>query len=442
MSPKMPMSKFQQQETTAKKSTKKPVGEPTTPAPVQNPDEMIEAMIDQQITDNAATEARIEADEQDYAEVTEAAALAETPAPVAELTYTPDDSQVPPDDPRIEPTFEPVAPPPDPVKKGKKSKALADNGSATGTIKAWADMTQAERDAELEKAHNAGVESLKHVKQAQAEKKAAAKAAKNANHVPAEPPPVKKGKASKATAAPATVERVGSSNNLPDVISNVGKALFDSRQFGITALGLRIEGDPTFEDWSSFGATMDIARRGLDWSGYDWARYGEEHYGESYVQWAEKTGLSDQTLYNRMNTLKRYTIDQRVYGVSISAHVEAASLDPVLRNGLLLEMQAGKIKNITELRARIQEIKKGVDEAAGAGDDKGSKGEGDDAGDDEEKVDTRTWVEAGTFEFIHVGDAIFEPMTDDAGELPAALKALLKSRTLNGSVRLTIMVAK
>jgi len=429
MSPKMPMSKFQQ---TVKKS-----GAPTPPVPVQDVDEMIA----QQIADNAATEARIEADEQDHAEVTEAAALAETTAPVAELTYTPDESQVPPDDPHIEPTFEPVAPPPEPVKKGKKSKVM-DNGSATGTIKQWADMTQAERDAELEKAHNAGVESLKHVKQAQAEKKAAAKATKNANHVPAEPTPapVKKGKGSKTPAAPTTVERVGS--NLPDTIANVGKALFDSRQFGITALGLRIEGDPTFDEWSSFGTTMDIARRGLDWSGYDWARYGEDHYGESYIQWAEKTGLADQTLYNRMNALKRYTIDQRVYGVSISAHVEAASLDPVIRNMVLQEMATGKIKNITELRARIQDIKRGVDEAAGdKGDDKGS-GEGNDTGDDEEKVDTRTWVEAGSFEFIHVGDAIFEPMTDDTGELPAALKALLKSKTLNGSVRLTIMVAK
>ncbi len=75
MSPKMPMSKFQQ---TVKKS-----GAPTPPVPVQDVDEMTDAMIDQQIADNAATEARIEADEQDHAEVTEAAALAETTAPVA-----------------------------------------------------------------------------------------------------------------------------------------------------------------------------------------------------------------------------------------------------------------------------------------------------------------------------------------------------------------------
>lgn len=433
MSPKMPMSKFQQKRAAE-----------SAPAPVA-------PIAEQPVINEQFNEAwREAADSGQLGEVIDtmiemdAARTAETPAPVAELTYTPDDSQVPPDDPRIEPTFEPVAPPPT---KGKKSKALKDNGSATSTIKQWADMTQAERDAELEKAHNAGVESLKKVKQATAEK---AKVKKNANHTPAEPPPpATKGKKSKANApidatAKTTVERDDSPNSsLPAVITNVGQALFDSKLFGITALGLRIEGDPTFEQWSEYGTTMDIARRGLDWSGYDWARYGEDHYGESYVQWADKTGLADQTLYNRMNALKRYTVAQRVYGVSISAHVEAASLDPVIRNTVLVEMQQGKLKNITELRTRIQQIKAGVDAAAGAGDDKGStKGEGDDAGDDEEKVDTRTWSEVGSFEFIHVGDAIFEPMTDDAGELPAALKALLKTNALKGSVRLTIMVSK
>ena len=322
----------------------------------------------------------------------------ETPATLPnELTYTNEESQALPDDPHIDPTFEPVAAPP--PAKGKKGKITVGDGKVQLPPSA------------------------------------------TTNVPPPEPPKGKakgKGKAKETPDQPkVTVERV--STNLPATLTNVATAIANNQNFTVTALGLRVEGAPSLEEWASYGQASGVMHNGLDWADYDWARYGEEHFGESYAQWLDSTGLAGQTLYNRMSALRKYTIDERVYGVSISAHVEVAGLDRVIRAGLLKEMQDGKIKTISELRERIKAIKKGLDDK-----DKEDKGkdstEGDGEGDEgEDEAADSEWSQVGEFLYEHVGDGMLEPILEK-GKLPAELAKLLKTKAMKGTIKIAIFI--
>lgn len=318
----------------------------------------------------------------------------------AETTYVTDEySQALPDDPHNEPAFEPVAPPP-----AKKARQIKVNKSAATPA---ADAT-------------------------------AAKGKKGKQATPAEPKAKKSAKA-KGDVKTGTVER--NSSMVAPNLANAAVDVANNPFFTVTALGMRFEGKPTFEEWAKGGDAIGILRNGLDWSGYDWAIYGETHFGESYTQWIGKTGLAEQTLYNRMPALKKYTVDQRVYGVSITAHVEIAGLEPVMRAEGLRKMQSGELKNITELRDWMKLVKAGIDGAL----DGGKKDDADaDSGDGEKEEETedKNWTKQGSFLFAHVGDGMFEPVLDDKQKLPEALRALIKGRKLGGVVRLTIETAE
>ena len=254
---------------------------------------------------------------------------------------------------------------------------------------------------------------------------------------PVAPPPAKgkakgKGKAKEAPAPKVTVER---NANLPATLANVAVAIADNKNFTVTALGLRVDGEPTFEDWAEYGQASGVMHNGLDWADYDWTRYGEEHFGESYTQWIESTGLAGQTLYNRMAALRKYTIDERVYGVSISAHVEVAGLDRIIRAGLLKEMQDGKIKSISELRERIKALKKGLDDKG----DKEDTGNEDAGNEDDEDISNADWTQAGEFLYEHVGDGMLEPVLS-GGKMPTELSKLVKTKGFKGTIKIAIFI--
>lgn len=383
-----PKSKFQTQREAAQPATETPVAD-LPPASSQD----IEALASEHA--DALEAAGLNAES--YGSDDNTGKPDETNPHVDELIYSDEGSQALPDDPAIDANYTPVAPPPTP--KGKKAKIVVGDGK--NVLPPSASTTTP-------------------------------------------PPPASKGKtkgkATKTQAADTpkgtvTVERT----NLPVAVGNVAKALADDKFFTVTALGLRVDGNPTFEQWATYGQASGVMRNGLDWADYDWARYGEEHFAESYAQWIESTGLSEQTLYNRMSALRKYSVEQRVYGVSITAHVEVASLDPIVRAGLLKEMQDGKIRNISELRERIKAIKKGLDDQKKESADAGNK-QDDEDGDDED-AETKDWSMAGEFLYEHVGDGMLEPVLD-GGKMPPELVKLIKSKAVKGVIKIAIYIAK
>lgn len=380
------------------------------PAPVDVPsDSEIDALIDQQLADERAAS--------DHADQLEAAGLAaesygsddntgkpdETNPHFDDLTYVDDgESQARPDDPHYQPSFESITPPP---KKGKGKTAV--------------------------KSPLFGMEN------------------------PADELPAKKAKGGKkAATTPApdalpeghTIER-DTAAPLPAVIADPVREIVDDKNFRITALGLRITGNPTFEEWADWNNKTGIIDNGMDWAAFDHMMYGEEHYGETAIQWAARRGGSAQTFYNKKSGLKRYSEAQRVFGVTLSAHIEAAKLEPMIRNMVLLEMQAGvafdgkPMETISDLRRRMKQISdaaKPTDDGKGD-DDKES--DGDNETDGELEIDWET-SPAGEYLYEHAGDGMLEAVIDDSGKLPESLRKLIKDKRFKGIIKVVIYLPK
>ena len=142
------------------------------------------------------------------------------------------------------------------------------------------------------------------------------------------------------------------------VVQDVTSALVEASQiFRITEVGLRITGEPTRDQWVAQGERQNAAGRGLTWANVDWMIGGEERFGQDFYQYADIIGLQPQSITNLVSSLSKYTFEERVPGVSITAHQEVAYLDKTIRQELLLRMQRGEIKNIGELREARQQIR-------------------------------------------------------------------------------------
>lgn len=142
------------------------------------------------------------------------------------------------------------------------------------------------------------------------------------------------------------------------VVQDVTSALQEaSKVFRITEVGLKVTGEPTREQWIAQGEIQNAAGRGLTWANVDWMIGGEERFGQDFYQYADIIGLQPQSITNLVSSLSKYAPNERVPGVSITAHQEVAYLDKTIRQDLLLRMQRGELKNIADLREARQAIR-------------------------------------------------------------------------------------
>src|SRR4030042_1404573 len=95
----------------------------------------------------------------------------------------------------------------------------------------------------------------------------------------------------------------------------------------ITAVGLGMPDDLTFERWEQIGQTLrKIEGARLWWFG-DWCNFGERKYGEKYSQALEASDYEAITLRNAAWVGKSIEMSRRHNNLSWSHHLEVAALE-------------------------------------------------------------------------------------------------------------------
>ncbi len=93
-------------------------------------------------------------------------------------------------------------------------------------------------------------------------------------------------------------------------------------------IGLRVVGDPTFNEWLQCGQLLLTANRAIQFWVGDWLNYGEQRWGEMYTQAIDMTGYDYQTLANEKYIASRIDFYRRRENLSFSHHAEVAALPP------------------------------------------------------------------------------------------------------------------
>jgi len=108
-------------------------------------------------------------------------------------------------------------------------------------------------------------------------------------------------------------------------------------------LGLKVQGDLTFEQWQQTGQTLRDMRDNSFWWLGDWWLHGERVYGDMASQAAKEeveveTGYKYQTVVTAAWVATQYAYEERVEGVSWTHHRVAAAIeDKGVRQELLHE---------------------------------------------------------------------------------------------------------
>lgn len=112
-----------------------------------------------------------------------------------------------------------------------------------------------------------------------------------------------------------------------------------SDPFVVTALGLRLVFEPTFDQWLKFGRKLWAMRTSLQWCVGDWLVYGEGkgEWGETYAQAVDVTHYAPQTLANFAWVSSRIDISRRREDLSWSHHEAVAPLPPVQQQAVLTQ---------------------------------------------------------------------------------------------------------
>jgi hypothetical protein len=122
---------------------------------------------------------------------------------------------------------------------------------------------------------------------------------------------------------------------------------------GATPLGLELPPSLSWDQWSAYGATLQVAHKSIMYLLGDWLRYGAWRFGERYTQAVAATGRDVQTLMNAAWVCGRIPPSRRRDALSFSHHAEVAALEPDQQDGLLdwcVENRASR----SELRAEIE----------------------------------------------------------------------------------------
>lgn len=111
------------------------------------------------------------------------------------------------------------------------------------------------------------------------------------------------------------------------LVSDKTGAIAVNGKFAITAVGLRVLTNPSFEDWCEFGRGLQKLECATQWTVGDWLNYGERRWGEKYAQAIEETSLNHGTLRNYAWVASRINLSCRHDKLSFEHHYQVASDD-------------------------------------------------------------------------------------------------------------------
>ena len=96
----------------------------------------------------------------------------------------------------------------------------------------------------------------------------------------------------------------------------------------ITLTSFALAEEISYEAFESIGAMLGVFDRATKWWIGDWLMYGEDRFPDRYPQAALLTGLSEQTLMQRVTTARAIPANRRRHLVNYSVHVEVRKLPP------------------------------------------------------------------------------------------------------------------
>lgn len=134
--------------------------------------------------------------------------------------------------------------------------------------------------------------------------------------------------------------------------------------FTLTPTGLRIDGEPDYDEWYFFGEWLRFIEKSIQFAIGDWINYGEARWGEKYAQALDETEYSYQTLREYSYMAANINLFARANNVSYSHHREVASLKRPdgtpdgERQREYLELAASEGLTVAKLKQRIREDKR------------------------------------------------------------------------------------
>lgn len=97
--------------------------------------------------------------------------------------------------------------------------------------------------------------------------------------------------------------------------------------------------EPTLDHYTKLGSWLGLMNRASVWWIGDWLLYGENRYGETWAQALAATGLTEETLRQRMSVCQAIPPSDRRAGVGFSLHHAVHRLPARQRNTLLRQAQ-------------------------------------------------------------------------------------------------------
>ena len=122
-----------------------------------------------------------------------------------------------------------------------------------------------------------------------------------------------------------------------EIIGEVGERsiILADGKFRFTALGLTVEGQPTFEEWEAVGDLLGHIQKRIHWWIGDWLAYGERRWGEDHAQDIDTERFSPKTLANDKWVASRVDSSLRKEELSFTHHALVAPLEPAQQAALL-----------------------------------------------------------------------------------------------------------
>lgn len=111
------------------------------------------------------------------------------------------------------------------------------------------------------------------------------------------------------------------------IVNDKTGAIAVNGHFTITSVGLRISGNPNFDDWCEFTEKLQILEGATQWSIGDSLNYGESRWGEKYAQAVEEGPLKHGTLRNYAWVAARIDLSLRSDKLTFAHHQEIATDD-------------------------------------------------------------------------------------------------------------------
>jgi N6-adenosine-specific RNA methylase IME4 len=127
-------------------------------------------------------------------------------------------------------------------------------------------------------------------------------------------------------------------------------------KFTLTATGMAVEGEPTFEEWEQAYSFARRAESGVMWWVGDLLNYGERVYGETYAQAMVATELKYKTLRVAKWVAGQFELSRRRDNLSFEHHRAVASLPPRDREKWLERADKEGLRR-AELRTAIHKWK-------------------------------------------------------------------------------------